>query len=252
MTAALPSSHKRSSNMGIFCCLRPCRHRQLPRGGATPPHVSMYHDGPSDKQHHTPTCSSPNPGPQPQRITRRPTPAASQASHLTSSSSSTSGARAVSSQAPAPPCPTRLRPPLPPSLLQQSQPSAPASQPPPSLPLPAYSRTPRTPMRRPPQRPTPSFSTLHTAPPVYTPLSTTADFLLPSYSDLFVPRVEGAAIPLEGAIVPQTAIPRNTAPIPLEAPPSFEAPEIQEHEDAHGTDPFNWPGCGYCRVYRGQ
>ncbi|KAK1778456.1 hypothetical protein QBC45DRAFT_478427 [Copromyces sp. CBS 386.78] len=94
--------------------------------------------------------------------------------------------------------------------------------------------SPPCPTRRPPPSPQTSDNA-PCAPPLYTALSSSADLNLPSYADLLN---LGAAL-----ISPCRHV------TPREPPPSFEAAEMQEHEDLHGSDPFRWPGCEYCRGY---
>ncbi|KAK3344672.1 hypothetical protein B0H65DRAFT_182359 [Neurospora tetraspora] len=193
-----PTSQNRF-DMGIFCRLRPRRHRHLPREQTMPAPLPLYEDDALDKQHHN--LSTPNSDPQEPKQQPRSGTVLSSTSPSPSTPSSISTATLNARFATC--------------LDQLDQ---------------LFGRHSSPPTRRPPSR----LPTSETAPPPpYAPLSSYTDLPLPSYSELQ---------DLGRVVFP----PR---PTPREPPPSFEAAEIQEHEEDHGTEPFLWPGCEYCRVY---
>ncbi|KAL0470170.1 hypothetical protein QR685DRAFT_596877 [Neurospora intermedia] len=238
--------------MGIFDYLRPRRQNGIPRKHTMPsnsPELPSYQNDALDKRHPKLSSMSPNPEqPQPEPNTR-PTTSSSYTSIITtnsaitttstttttttSTSTSTSLLTSTSTSTPTP-----LSPPHSTHLLNNHDlnvnrpPTPPSRHPPPPSPPPS-----------PPLFPTSEFALLQLQlqppppPPPYARLSSRrTDLPLPSYAELVQER----------QIVPPRPRPR---PTPREAPPSFEAAEIQEHEELHGMDPSRWPGCEYCRVY---
>ncbi|KAH7635688.1 hypothetical protein B0T09DRAFT_26883 [Sordaria sp. MPI-SDFR-AT-0083] len=213
MTGALPrSSKRRSGMMGVFCCLptRRQRHLQVPRGQAMSQPLPLYHDD-DPREKSQPDLSSPNPWLQPNN---RPTSSASWASYLTSASTPPSPSPSPSN--PTTPIDINARFASCTNHLDQIF----------GIHYVPTQISPPCPTRRPP----PPQTSETAPPPLYTALSTSADMDLPSYADVL-------------------GRPSAVRATPREAPPSFEAAKIQEHEEGHGDDPFRWPGCEYCRVY---
>ncbi|KAK3489760.1 hypothetical protein B0T13DRAFT_92372 [Neurospora crassa] len=226
--------------MGIFDYLRPRRQNGIPRKNTMPPNspdILSYQNDALDKRHSKVSSMSPN-AEQPQADTR-PTTSSSWTSILTSTTTSTSISISTSTFVLTPTTtshtttPTPLSPPHSIDTLSNHDlnvnrpPTPPSRHPPPPSPPPS-----------PPLFPTSEF-TLHLPPPpppYARHSSRRTDLPLPSYAELVQER----------QIVPPRPRP---LPTPREPPPSFEAAEIEEHEELHGIDPSSWPGCEYCRVY---
>ncbi|EGO57079.1 hypothetical protein NEUTE1DRAFT_102318 [Neurospora tetrasperma FGSC 2508] len=228
--------------MGIFDYLRPRRQNGIPRKNTMPsnsPELPSYQNDALDKRHSKLSSMSPN-AEQPQlEPNTRPTTSSSWTSILTTNSAITSTSISTSTSTsiltPTTTSHTTTTTPLSPPHSNHTlsnhnlnrPPTPPNRQPPPPSPPPS-----------PPLLPTSEF-TLHLPPPPPPPYarlsSRRTDLPLPSYAEL----VE------ERQIVPPRPRPR---PTPREPPPSFEAAEIQEHDELH-ADPSRWPGCEYCRVY---
>ncbi|KAK3949297.1 hypothetical protein QBC32DRAFT_379094 [Pseudoneurospora amorphoporcata] len=221
--------------MGILSCLRTRRQRHLlPRGHTISQPLALYHDDPREKSQ--PDLSSPNQWLQPTTTTTtRPASSCSWASHLTSPSCSPLASPSPSTPSSNPTTTTTIninaRLQIASCLNQLDQLFGRHH-------VPGQS-SPPCPTRRPPSPSPQTSDNAPCAPPLYTALSSSADLALPSYADL--PNLNlGAALSLISPCL---------TPRPREPPPSFEAAEIQEHEDLHGSDPFRWPGCEYCRGY---